>query len=40
VFDGAKAEITRRRRRHTDSGQTVLFDGITGEPFENQVTSA
>jgi DNA-directed RNA polymerase subunit beta len=41
VFDGAgEAEIKRelQRGRVPDSGQVVLFDGRTGEPFDNDVT--
>jgi DNA-directed RNA polymerase subunit beta len=41
VFDGAKeAEIKEYLRLAdlSDDGQTVLFDGRTGEPFDNKVT--
>jgi DNA-directed RNA polymerase subunit beta len=41
VFDGAKEdEIKRELRRANlpESGQTVLFDGRSGEPFDSDVT--
>ncbi|MGD8207415.1 MAG: DNA-directed RNA polymerase subunit beta, partial [Thiohalocapsa sp.] len=41
VFDGASEEEIRRMLRLADlaeSGQTRLFDGRTGEPFERPVT--
>jgi len=41
VFDGAKeSEIKEYLRLAdlSDDGQTVLFDGRTGEPFDNKVT--
>jgi DNA-directed RNA polymerase subunit beta len=41
VFDGAKeAEIRDElgRAKLPDSGQTVLFDGRSGEPFDGEVT--
>ena len=40
VFDGAsEAEIKYLRLAGLDDdGQTVLFDGRTGEPFDNKVT--
>ena len=41
VFDGAsEAEIKEHLRLAglDDDGQTVLFDGRTGEPFDNKVT--
>ena len=41
VFDGAKEEDVKNLLEETDlprSGQTVLFDGRTGEPFQRPVT--
>jgi len=41
VFDGASEEEIRRMLRLAglaESGQSVLFDGRTGEPFERPVT--
>ena len=41
VFDGASEEDVKNVLRHAqlpESGQTVLFDGRTGEPFETPVT--
>jgi DNA-directed RNA polymerase subunit beta len=41
VFDGAKeAEIRKELRRAglPETGQTILFDGRTGEPFDHEVT--
>jgi DNA-directed RNA polymerase subunit beta len=41
VFDGADEEDIRRMLRLADlpeHGQTVLYDGLTGEPFEREVT--
>ncbi len=41
VFDGAKEDEVREEleRAHLPlSGQTVLFDGRTGEPFDSEVT--
>ncbi len=41
VFDGAKEEDIRSLLRESDlpdNGQTVLFDGRTGEAFRNDVT--
>ena len=41
VFDGAtESEIKKllREANHPTSGKTVLYDGMTGEPFEQQVT--
>ena len=42
VFDGATEERdqgrARARRDSPTSGQTVLFDGRTGEPFDQDVT--
>jgi DNA-directed RNA polymerase subunit beta len=41
VFDGAKEDDIRRelsRAGLPESGQTVLFDGRTGEPFDHEVT--
>ena len=41
VFDGASEEDIRTMLRLADlpeHGQTVLYDGLTGEPFERQVT--
>jgi DNA-directed RNA polymerase subunit beta len=41
VFDGAaETEIKRALTKagHSPSGQTILFDGRTGEPFEQDVT--
>ena len=41
VFDGAKEEEVKDILKHADlseTGQTVLFDGRTGEPFEMPVT--
>ncbi len=41
VFDGASEEEIRTMLKLADlpeSGQTVLYDGLTGEPFEREVT--
>jgi DNA-directed RNA polymerase subunit beta len=41
VFDGASEEEIRRMLRLADlpeHGQTTLYDGLTGEPFEREVT--
>lgn len=41
VFDGAKGnEVfeTLKASRFSDDGKTILYDGRTGEPFENPVT--
>jgi DNA-directed RNA polymerase subunit beta len=41
VFDGAAEEDIKRaltKAGHDPSGQTILFDGRTGEPFEQSVT--
>ena len=41
VFDGASEEDIRTMLRLADlpeHGQTVLYDGLTGEPFERKVT--
>jgi DNA-directed RNA polymerase subunit beta len=41
VFDGAKEDEIRReldRAQLPTSGQTVLFDGKSGEPFDSEVT--
>jgi DNA-directed RNA polymerase subunit beta len=41
VFDGANEEDIRTMLRLADlpeDGQTVLYDGLTGEPFERKVT--
>ncbi|RME16369.1 MAG: DNA-directed RNA polymerase subunit beta, partial [Bdellovibrio sp.] len=41
VFDGAKEEDVRkllRKAQLPETGQTVLFDGRTGEPFQTPVT--
>ena len=41
VFDGASEEEVKNVLKHAElpeSGQTVLFDGRTGEPFEMPVT--
>lgn len=41
VFDGAKEEDVKEllsRANLPTSGQTILFDGRTGEPFQNPVT--
>ena len=41
VFDGASEEEIRRMLSLADlpeHGQTVLYDGLTGEPFEREVT--
>ena len=41
VFDGASEEEIREMLRLADlpeHGQTVLYDGLTGEPFEREVT--
>ena len=41
VFDGADEEDIRAMLRLADlpeSGQTILYDGLTGEPFERNVT--
>ncbi|WP_446809950.1 DNA-directed RNA polymerase subunit beta [Methylomonas sp. 2BW1-5-20] len=41
VFDGASEEDIRTMLRLADlpeHGQTVLYDGLTGEPFEREVT--
>jgi len=41
VFDGASEEEIRRMLRLADlpeSGQTILYDGLTGEAFERKVT--
>jgi DNA-directed RNA polymerase subunit beta len=41
VFDGAKETEIRallKRAGLPERGQTILFDGRTGEPFENPVT--
>jgi DNA-directed RNA polymerase subunit beta len=41
VFDGADEEDIRAMLRLADlpeDGQTVLYDGLTGEPFERKVT--
>lgn len=41
VFDGAAEEEIRTMLRLADlpeDGQTVLYDGLTGEPFERKVT--
>ena len=41
VFDGASEEDIREMLRLADlpeHGQTVLYDGLTGEPFEREVT--
>jgi DNA-directed RNA polymerase subunit beta len=41
VFDGATEEEIRTMLRLADlpeDGQTVLYDGLTGEPFERKVT--
>ena len=41
VFDGAKEEEIRTMLRLADlpeAGQTTLYDGLTGEPFERKVT--
>ena len=41
VFDGASEEEIRRMLSLADlpeHGQTILYDGLTGEPFEREVT--
>lgn len=41
VFDGAQEDEIRgllARARLPESGQTILFDGRTGEPFDQEVT--
>ena len=41
VFDGARETDVKdmlRRAQVPDSGQMILFDGRTGEPFQNPVT--
>jgi DNA-directed RNA polymerase subunit beta len=41
VFDGAREQEIKRLLEYAElptSGKTVLFDGITGEPFEQKVT--
>jgi len=41
VFDGARESDVKsllRRARVPESGQMILFDGRTGEPFQNPVT--
>jgi DNA-directed RNA polymerase subunit beta len=41
VFDGAKEDEIRRELDRAElprTGQTVLFDGRTGEPFDGEVT--
>jgi DNA-directed RNA polymerase subunit beta len=41
VFDGAREEEIKRLLEYAGlptSGKTVLFDGMTGEPFEQKVT--
>ncbi|MEI7795119.1 MAG: DNA-directed RNA polymerase subunit beta [Methylococcaceae bacterium] len=41
VFDGANEEDIRAMLRLADlpeDGQTILYDGLTGEPFERKVT--
>jgi DNA-directed RNA polymerase subunit beta len=41
VFDGASEEDIRTMLRLADlpqHGQTVLYDGLTGEPFEREIT--
>jgi DNA-directed RNA polymerase subunit beta len=41
VFDGAKEDEIKRELRRAglpESGQTVLFDGRSGEPFDSDVT--
>src|SRR5690606_15584475 len=41
VFDGAKEEEIKKLLSLAElpqNGQTLLFDGKTGEPFENKVT--
>lgn len=41
VFDGAREEDIKqalREAERTESGQSILFDGRTGEPFEQDVT--
>ena len=41
VFDGASEDEIKEHLRLAgldDDGQTVLFDGRTGEPFDNKVT--
>ena len=41
VFDGAKEEEVKNVLKHAqlpETGQTVLFDGRTGEPFEMPIT--
>ncbi|MDQ5939552.1 MAG: DNA-directed polymerase subunit beta, partial [Pseudomonadota bacterium] len=41
VFDGANEEDIRTMLRLADlpeDGQTILYDGLTGEPFERKVT--
>ncbi len=41
VFDGAREQDIRRLLEYAGlpgSGKTVLFDGMTGEPFEQKVT--
>jgi DNA-directed RNA polymerase subunit beta len=41
VFDGAKEEEIRRELERASlplSGQAILFDGRTGEPFDSEVT--
>jgi DNA-directed RNA polymerase subunit beta len=41
VFDGAREQEIKRLLEYAElptSGKTVLFDGMTGEPFEQKVT--
>lgn len=41
VFDGAREEDifeTLRKAKLPESGKSILFDGRTGEPFDNEVT--
>jgi DNA-directed RNA polymerase subunit beta len=41
VFDGAREQEIKRLLEYADlptSGKTVLYDGMTGEPFEQKVT--
>ena len=41
VFDGAREEDIKRELREAglpESGKTILYDGMTGQPFEQPVT--
>jgi len=41
VFDGCPEDQIREMLRKTDlpeTGQSILFDGRTGEPFDQEVT--